>query len=342
MICYVQCSRWAEITIDMRRRDFIALVGGAVVAGPANAAPQLSAMPVIGFLHSAAREPFARLVNAFQNGLNDVGYAEGRNLRVEYRWAEGREDLLKSMAADLVDRQVALIVAAGGSFVALAAKAATGTMPVVFLVGSDPVQLGLVSSFSRPGGNATGVCLESTDMLAKRLEMLRQMVPEGTRIAMLKSSAPTVEKFETDFIAQNRLIALQLDPGREFAREEYESKFDAAVKNGARALLVSADPFFTNWRDLITALAAKHALPAVYPWRQYAAAGGLASYGPNIVEAYREIGHYAGRILDGSKPGDLPVQLPTKFELVINLATANALGITVPRTMFARANELIE
>jgi len=329
--------------IGMRRRDFITfLLGGATVASPVAAQAQSSGMPVIGFLHSASREPFARLVAAFHAGLNEKGYLEGRNVKVEYRWAEGREDRLSALAADLVHHHVALIVAIGGSFVALAAKAATATIPVLFISGSDPVQLGLVSSLSRPGGNATGLSLESTEMLAKRLEVLRELVPEGTRIAMLKSSAATVEKFETEFIEQYHLIALKLGAGKEFDKTEYENQFDAAVRDGARALLVSADPFFTNWHDLIVALAAKHALPAVYPWRQYAVSGGLASYGPSIFEAYRQIGGYAGRILKGAKPGDLPVQLPTRFELVLNLKAAKALGLTPPRTMFARANELIE
>jgi putative ABC transport system substrate-binding protein len=326
----------------MRRRDFIALLGGAAIAWPVAAHAESSGMPVIGFLHSASRQPFARLVAAFHQGLNEAGFFEDRNVKVEYRWAEGREDLLKTLAADLVQRHVAVIVATGGSFVALAAKAATGKIPVVFVVGSDPVQLGLVSSFSRPGGNATGLTLDSTEMLAKRLEILRELVPGGTKIAMLKSSASTVEKFETDFIEQNQLITLRLGAGKEFDQAEYENQFDAAVKDGARALLVSADPFFTNWRDLIVALTAKHALPGVYPWRQYAVSGGLASYGPSIVEAYQQIGGYAARILKGAKPGDLPVQLPTKFELVLNLKAAKALGLTVPRTMFARANEFIE
>jgi len=328
--------------LNMRRRDFIAILGGATVTWPVGAQPQLPAMPVIGFLHSASREPFARFVAAFQEGLKETGYVEGQNVKIEFRWAEGREHLLKTLAADLVDRHVTLIVAAGGSFVALAAKAATLTIPVVFVIGSDPVQLGLVTSFSRPGGNATGLTLESTEMLAKRLEMLRELVPRDTKIAMLKSSVATVEKFETEFIEQNHLIALKLAVGKESDPTEYENQFAAAVKQGARALLVSADPFFTNSRDLIVGLAAKHALPALYPWRQYAASGGLASYGPNILEAYRLAGGYAGRLLKGAKPADLPVQLPTKFELVLNLKSAKLLGLTVPRTMYARVNEYIE
>jgi putative ABC transport system substrate-binding protein len=326
----------------MRRRHFMTLLGGAALAWPSAAPAQTGAMPTIGFLHSASRQPFARFVDAFHQGLNDMGYFEGRNVQMEYRWAEGREDRLSTLALNLVDRQVSMIVATGGSFVALAAKGATNKIPIVFLVGSDPVQLGLVSSFNRPGGNATGWTLESTEMLAKRLEMLRELVPQETKIAMLKSSARTVEKFETEFAEQYNLIGFKLAVGKELEKQEYEVQFESVVKNGARALLVSADPFFTNSRDVIVALAAKHRLPAVYPWRQYAAAGGLASYGPSIIEAYREVGRYAGRILKGTKPEDLPVQLPTKFELVINLKAATALDLTVPRLMFARANEIIE
>jgi putative tryptophan/tyrosine transport system substrate-binding protein len=326
----------------MRRRDLLILSGAAAVARPLKADAQTTTVPAVGFLHPASREPFARLVTAFHEGLNETGFVEGQNVKIEYRWAEGREDRLKTLATNLVDRRVAVIAATGGSFVALAAKAATATVPIVFLVGSDPVQLGLVSSLNRPGGNATGVSLESTEMLAKRLEVLRDLFPGGANIAMLKSSASTVEKSETELVERHGLIVLQPRAAQEFEEREFADQFAAAIQSGANALLVSADPFFMNRRNLIVALAAKHALPAVYPWREYALAGGLASYGPSIIEAYREIGRYVGRILKGAKPQDLPVQLPTKFELVINLKTAKALGLAVPTIMFARANELIE
>jgi putative ABC transport system substrate-binding protein len=303
---------------------------------------QQSSTPVIGFLHPASPGPFARLVAAFQEGLKETGYIDGKNVNVEYRWAEGREDRLKTLALELVDRRVALIAATGGTFVALAAKAATSTVPIVFLVGSDPVQLGLASSLNRPGGNATGVTLESTEMLAKRLEMLREFVPPGIKIGMLKSSAPTVERFEREFVEQYGLFGFTLGTGKEFDEQEYEAQFDRAVKNGSRALLVSADPFFMSRRNLIVRLAAKHGLPAVYPWREYGEAGGLATYGPSIPEGYQQVGRFAGRILKGTKPSDLPVQRPSRFNLVINLKTAKALGLTVSRLMLVRADELIE
>jgi putative tryptophan/tyrosine transport system substrate-binding protein len=326
----------------IKRRSFVTLLGGAAATWPLGVGAQPAGMPVIGFLHSAARGPFGRLVEAFHEGIGKIDYVVGRNVQVEYRWAEGHEDRLKPLAEDLVRRNVVLICAAGGSFVAVAAQAVTTTIPIVFVIGSDPVQLGLVASLNRPGGNATGVTLESTNMLAKRLETLQALVPDGTRIAMLQSSAPTVERFEAEFVKEHRLLGFKLRIGKELEPSEYEQGFDAAIKRGAGGLLVSADPLFMDRRDLITALAAKHAMPAVYPWRQYAAAGGLVSYGPNIIDAYRDAGRYAGLILKGSKPADLPVLLPTKFELVINLATAKALNITVPRLIFARADELIE
>jgi putative ABC transport system substrate-binding protein len=327
----------------MRRRDFIALVGSsAAVASPLAALAQSAATPVIGFLNPGSREPFARLVRAFQEGLNEAGYIDGSNVVVEYRWAEGREDQLKALTDELVRRPVSLIVTTGGTFVAVIAKAATTTIPIVFLVGFNPVQVGLVASLGRPGGNATGVSLESTDMLAKRLEMLRGFVPSETRVAMLKGSGPLVEKYETEFVEQNGLLSLGPKAGRDFQPSEFEVAFAEVVKDGARALLVSADPFFMNRRRLIVSLAAKHGLPTIYPWREYAAEGGLASYGPSITEAYRQVGRYAGSILKGARPHELPVQLPTKFELVINLNAARTLGLSVPRLMITRADEIIE
>jgi putative ABC transport system substrate-binding protein len=326
----------------MRRREVIAFVGGSLAVWPLVARAQLSDAPVIGFLHSASAEPFQRLVAAFRDGLGDSGFIEGRNVRIEYRWAEGDEDRLKTFAAELVQHRVSLIAAAGGLRSVQVAKAATTTIPILFISGLDPVQLGLVKSINRPDGNATGVNLESTEMIAKRLEMLRQLVPASTRIAMLVSSHVAIEKIETSFVEKNELIAIKLDAGKESDGAEYESKFDAAVKNEAGALLVSSDPFFTNARDLIVALAAKRGLPALYPWRQYAAAGGLASYGPNIAEAYRQIGRYAGRILKGARPQTLPVETPNIFELVINLKAAKALGLTVSPWLLATANETIE
>jgi putative tryptophan/tyrosine transport system substrate-binding protein len=326
----------------MNRREFVVSAGAIMTGWPAATYAQPSAMPVIGFLHPASPDAFRRLLEAFREGLNEHGYVEGRNLRIEYRWAEGRSDRLNALALELVRQKVALIAAPGGSFAALAAKAVTSTTPVLFIAGPNPVGVGLVASIARPGGNATGVSMESTDMLSKRLEILRDFVPADERIAMLMSSEFTVEKFERDFVEQNQLIALKPGPGRERDLEEYDDIFAAAARNGAAGLIVSADPTFTARSKRIVDLASKYALPAVYPWRQYAAAGGLASYGPNLAEAYRQIGRYAGRILGGAKPNSMPVEGPNTFELVINLKTANALGIKVPDSLIAVANEKLE
>jgi putative tryptophan/tyrosine transport system substrate-binding protein len=329
----------------MRRREFIGVLSGAA-AWPLGACTQ-PATSVIGFLHSASPDPFTRLVAAFKEGLSEgpAGYVEGRNVKIEYRWAEGQEDRLAMLAADLVNRPVALIAALGGMRSALAAKAATPTIPILFIAGSDPIEAGLVSSLARPGGNATGVSNQTTEMIAKRLQVLRDLLgsalPSDAKLGMLVTTAPAVEKVEVEFAERNGLVVLKPGAGKEFNQTEYADKFDTAVKTGVRALLVSADPFFTNWRSQIVALAAKYALPVVYPLRQYVVAGGLASYGPDIAEEYRLIGRYAARILKGQKPADLPVQQPRKFESVINLTTAKALGLTLPGIILA-GSELIE
>jgi len=324
------------------RRELVALVAGSFAAGPLVARAQSPNGPVIGLLHTASAEPFQRLVAAFREALGQSGYVEGRNLKIEYRWAEGDEDRLKTYANELVKRDVALIAALGGVRAAQVAEAATSRIPILFISGFDPVKLGFVKSINSPGVNATGVNLESTEMIAKRHEMLRQLVPPGTKIAMLVSSHAAIDKIETEFVEQSGLIGIKLDPGKESDAAEYESKFAAAVQSGAGGLLVSSDPLFTNAHELIINLAAKQRLPAIYPWRQYATAGGLASYGPNIGEAYRQIGRYAARILKGARPETLPVETPNIFELVINLRTAKALGLTVSPWLLAAANETIE
>jgi putative ABC transport system substrate-binding protein len=326
----------------MRRRDFVALVGGVAVARPLGARAQSREMPVVGFLNSASQSAFTMLVAAFRRGLGEMGFVEGQNIKIEYRWADGQYDRLNEMAAELAKRRVDVIAATGGAFAARAAMAASKTIPIVFISGPDPVQAGLVASINRPGGNATGVTVDTTEMMGKRLEMLLELVPKDTKVAMLVSSAPTVEKLELEFVERNGLVTVKLGGGRGLDKSEYEKEFEAAFEHGAGAFLVSADPFFTDRRNLIVALATRHALPAVYPWRLYALAGGLMSYGPSIDEAYRQIGRYAGRILKGAKPSELPVQAPDVFDLVINLKTAKALGLSVPRVMLARANELIE
>jgi putative tryptophan/tyrosine transport system substrate-binding protein len=320
----------------------MALVAGGLAAGPLVARAQSPSAQVIGLLHTASAEPFQRLVAAFREGLGQSGYVEGRNLKIEYRWAEGDEDRLKTYAADLVKRNVALIAALGGVRAAQVAEAATDRIPILFISGFDPVQLGFVKSINAPGVNATGVNLESTEMIAKRYEMLRQLVAPGTKVAMLVSSYSAIDKIETEFVEQSGLIRIKLEAGKESDEAEYESKFAAAVQDGAGGLLVSSDPLFTNARELIINLAAKRKLPAIYPWRQYATAGGLASYGPNIAEAYRQIGRYAARILKGARPETLPVETPNVFELVINLRTAKALSLDVSPWLLAAANEIIE
>jgi putative tryptophan/tyrosine transport system substrate-binding protein len=328
----------------MRRRDFVALVSGAAT-WPMVARAQ--DMPVIGFLHSASAAPFSNLLAAFKEGLGEgpAGYVEGRNVRIEYRWAEGREDRLNMLATGLVKQPVALIVAVGGMRSAVAAKGATDTIPILFIAGSDPIEAGLVSSLGRPGGNATGVSNQTTEMIGKRLELLREMLGasrlKAPKTAMLVTSAPAVEKVETEFAERNGLVVLKLEAGKEFNEAVNDKRFESVVNSGVGALLVSADPFFTNWRNQIVALAARHKLPVLYPLRQYVMAGGLVSYGPDIADEYRLIGRYAGRILRGQKPADLPVQQPTKFELVINMKTARALDLTVPPIVRVRA-ELIE
>jgi putative ABC transport system substrate-binding protein len=320
----------------MRRRDFLPFVGG-VLAWPLKARAQTPAMPVIGFLNTASPQPFAQLVAAFHKGLNDTGYVEGHNVRVEYRWAEGNEERLKAQAADLVRRQVALIAATGGVRSAQTAKEATSTIPILFISGFNPVLLGFVASINRPGRNLTGVSVDTTDMFPKRLELLRELMPGDAKVAMLVGLGRYIPDLETKFAEKNGLIAFSVSEEGEF-----ENAFNRIAKQGVRALLVGADPMYFDRRNLIVELAARHALPAVFPLRTFAAAGGLASYGPNIADAYRQIGIYAGRILKGSKPQELPVVFPRQWELVINLKTAKALDIQVSPWLLARADEAIE
>ncbi len=301
-------------------------------------------MPVIGFISSSSASPgteFARLLTAFREGLNEVGYVEGQNIAIEYRWAGGQYDRLPALVADLVHRQVSLIAASGGLPSAQAAKAATETIPILFVIGTDPVQAGLVASLNRPGGNATGVSVFTTEMAAKRLELLHQLVPEAATIALLvnpNSYGSGKEQME-DAARDLGLKLLFLEASVE---SDFSAAFAIAAQQRAGALWVTADPFFTIQHAKIIALAARHRLPAVYPWRQYAEAGGLMSYGPDLTWAYRQIGVYAGRILKGAMPSDLPVLLPTKLHLLINLRTAKALGVTVPRVVLAYTDEVID
>jgi putative ABC transport system substrate-binding protein len=335
----------------MRRRDLLALIGGAA-AWPVAGRAQAPSVPVIGFLNSASPSAFARLVDAFRQGLAEEGYVEGRNVTIEYRWAEGQYDRLEGQAAELVRRGVSLIAATGGVPAARAAKSVTATIPILFISGVDPVRAKLVESINRPGGNATGITVITSEMVAKRLELLRELAPRVRTVVMFQNiSKPYTAEFDQEFVAQveskeaasaARTLGLEplvLDAARE---GDLEAGLEMAVKKGADALFVSADAYFTDRRDQIVALAAHYGLPAIYPWRQYTLSGGLASYGPNIADAYQQIGHFAGRILKGAKPETIPVQEPNTFELVINLKTAKALGLTVSPWLLAAANETIE
>jgi putative ABC transport system substrate-binding protein len=320
----------------MRRRDFIALAGGSL-AWPFNALAQGPDMPVIGFFNSASRKPFAALVAAFHKGLNEQRFWDGRNVKVEESWAEGDENRLMPLLKDLIQRRVKLIAATGGIRSAQTARDATSDIPVLFISGVNPVELGLVSSFNRPGGNLTGVNLDTTHLISKRLEMLYEFVPADTKVAVLASPGRFSPEAEAKFYKEKRMVAIPVNPGGEL-----EDAFKAAVEQDARALLVAADPYNYDRRERIAALAAQYKIPALYPGREYAVAGGLLSYGPSISDAYRQIGVYAGRILNGARPEELPVVSPQKWELVINRKAAKALHLAIPPWLIARADETID
>jgi putative ABC transport system substrate-binding protein len=318
------------------------LLGGAMTAARALRAQQ-KAMPVIGWLSSVSPGSSAHLVAAFRQGLSEAGYVEGQNVTIEYRWAEGRDDRLPAFAADLVGRKVDLIVASGSLLSTLAAKSATSTIPIVFPALSDPVAAGLVASLARPGGNLTGFSPFQYEMMPKRLELLTELVPQARVIALLVTpNEPRTEGLIRDMQEAARVRGVQLQILKAATGSEIDAAFATLVELQAGALVVSADPLFLSRREQFVALASRHAVPAIYPWRESAAAGGLISYGPSIAALFRQAGIYAGRILKGEKPADLPVQRPTTFELVINLKTAKALGLTVPPSILARADEVIE
>jgi ABC-type uncharacterized transport system substrate-binding protein len=325
----------------MKRREFITLLGSAV-AWPLAARAQ-QPMPVIGFMNAASPGPFANLVAAFRKGLEETGYVEGRNVSIEYRWAEGRYDRLPAFAAELVGRPVTVLVATGGEPAILAAKAATTSIPIVFATGADPVARGFVASFNRPGGNVTGVSFFSVELGAKRLGLLRELRPEAARIAVLVDPTwPLTEPFVSEVQAAASAIGQQIEVLYVSSDREIETAFTTLVQRGAVALLGGIGTFLSSQRERIVALAARHRIPAIYVFRDYVEAGGLMSYATSTIDAYRQAGIYAGRILKGEKPGDLPVILPTKFELVINLKTAKALGLDIPDKLLALADEVIE
>src|SRR5262245_39894731 len=328
----------------MRRREFITLLGGAAAAAwPLAARAQQPAMPVIGFLGSGTSEGFAPIVAAVRQGLEEAGYVEGRKIGIEYRWAEGQYDRLPALAADLVRRQVSAIVAPVSTPTALAAKAATTLIPIVFSIGGDPVELGLVASLNRPGGNITGVTWRSTELIAKGLELIVALVPTSTPIAALVNPAnPNTEIQSRDLHAAASMLGRKVRLLSAGTEREIDSAFATLAHEGAGALLIGPDGFLYNRRDQIVALAGRYMVPTLYSWPEYVRAGGLMSYGSRLSDANRLIGDYAGQILKGMKPADLPVVQSTKVELVINLKTAKALGLDVPAMLLARADEVIE
>ena len=330
--------------LDLRRRDFITLLGGAglLCAGKARQArAQQPALPVIGFLNGTTPATALHHLTAFRRGLNETGYVESQNVAIEYRWGGNRSDHLPALAAELVRRPVNVIAATGGFGSAPAAKAATTTIPIVFtLGGADPVESGLVASLNRPGGNVTGVTLLAVALTAKRVEILRALLPKASVVAALVNPASTDAAQELQPAA--RALGLELRELSAGTEDEIDAAFRTLAAHRVDALFVGSSPLFQYGRDRIVALAARHAVPAIYDWREYAAAGGLVSYGSSITEMYRQAGIYTGRILKGEKPADLPVLQPTKFELVINLKTAKTLGLAVPDKLLALADEVIE
>jgi putative ABC transport system substrate-binding protein len=325
----------------MRRREFLGAMGGAA-AWPLAAQAQ-QALPVIGFLHSTSPEANRHLVAAFRAGMGEGGFIDGQNVAIEYRWGQGQYDRLPTLAADLVERSVAVIVTAGGVPPALAAKAATQNIPIVFVIGSDPVEFKLVASLSRPGGNATGVSLLAYQLDAKRIELVRELVPNPPAVAALvnpasQQAATQIRGLEDVALKiGQKLLVINADDD-----QGIELAFANLAQQRANALIVSADPFFLDRRKQLVALAARHEIPVVYQWREFVDAGGLMSYGTSIADAYRHAGVYAGRILKGAKPADLPVQQAVKVELLVNLKTAKTLGLNVPMTVLGRADEIIE
>jgi len=327
----------------MRRREFISLLGGGVTAWPLLVRAQQT-MPVIGFLGSSSLDLYADPVRAFRQGLGETGYVEGRNVAIEFRWANGQNERLPALAADLVRRQVTVIVAPGSTPAALAAKAATTTIPIVFQVGIDPIAAGLVTSLARPGGNVTGVTNINTELVSKRLELLRELVPKATVVALLvnPTSPEITEAVSKELQSTTRTLGLQLHILNASNDRDFDTVFTTLAQLRVGALVIAPDAFFISRNEQLGILTSRHGVPAITQFREFAAAGGLMSYGGSFSEPTRQVGIYTGRILKGEKPANLPVQQPMKVELVINLKTARALGVTVPQSVLNRADEVIE
>jgi putative tryptophan/tyrosine transport system substrate-binding protein len=329
--------------LDIRRREFITLLGTGAAAWPVVARAQQGAMPVVGFLSARSPPEAAGVLAAFRQGLGEAGFFEGKNVTIEYRWAEGQYDRLPELAAQLVRRQVAVIAATGGEPSPLAAKAATSTIPVVFTIGGDPVETGLVASLNRPGGNLTGTTIMAVEMGPKRLELIRELVPQASAVTILTNpSFPTALAEARGVQDAARVLAIQVNVVNASTEGEIDTAFTNVVQQKIGALMVGTDPFLLGQRDQIAGLAARHAIPTMYFLREFVQAGGLLSYGPDIRRGYRQAGVYTGYILNGSKPGDLPVLRPTSFLLSVNLKTARALSLTLPPTLLALADEVIE